>query len=426
MSNLLFEYMKDYLVNMLFIILPILFSQSIISKEHTAFETNKQKFVLAIIFSGTSILCMSFPFELGDTILDLRLIPFVIGMLYGGVRVGLTIIFSSLTFRFFLGGIGFYLSVVEYVIIFILIYFVLKNYRSLSLWNKIITVSIVTVIPTLILLPYACYIIGSSVVVKVAILLSIISFFSLWCSIYLMESTIEKVHMIIQLHKFEKETIVSHLAASVSHEVRNPLTVTKGFLQLLKEKYKDTDDRYYFELALEELQTAESIISDYLTYAKPSMENQEPLNLFEEMQRSINVIKSYAQMHNVDINVAGEDISYKGDKEKIRQLFINIFKNCIEAMPEGGTLTASMFCNQQIEITIKDTGIGMTESQLLRIGEPFFSTKENGTGLGMMVAFSVVKSMGGTYKVLSKEAEGTSFHISLPLTSKKQRKTGLS
>jgi two-component system sporulation sensor kinase B len=96
--------------------------------------------------------------------------------------------------------------------------------------------------------------------VKLAIILIIVSVISIFCTIFLLESTIEKVFMLIKLHKLEKVSIVSHLAASVSHEVRNPLTVTKGFIQLLKAKYHDTEDRKYFELALDELKAAETII----------------------------------------------------------------------------------------------------------------------------------------------------------------------
>ncbi len=409
------ELLEDYLVNMLFILLPILLCQSLLTRDHTTFETKKQKVLLAIIFSVTSLLCLSFPVVLEGGILDLRLISFVVGTLYGGIRVGSVVLVTSLVYRFFLGGIGFYISIVEYLIVLVLLLLVINRYKTYTFVKKLITTSIICILPFLIGIPFAYYLIGAEAV-KLSILLIVITQLSIFCCIYIMENTIEKIRMVIELHKLEKETIVSHLAASVSHEVRNPLTVTKGFLQLLKEKYKDTEDQPYFTMALDELKNAEMIISDFLTYAKPAVECITTVDMYQEIQRSINVIKPLASIGNVIIQFEGKPLMCKGDKQKIHQAYVNIMKNCIEAMPKGGSLTISLEENKRkLEVLIKDTGIGMSESQLLRLGEPFFSTKETGTGLGMMVAFSIIRSMGGSLEVSSVVKLGTTFKISFPI-----------
>lgn len=407
-------YIKDYLVNMLFIIFPIVVYQAFITKHQVSVRTKTQKIWLAFLFSCTSILCLSFPVHINESILDLRLIPYIVGTLYGGKGVGRFVLITSLFYRFYLGGVGFYVSIAEYLLVCMTLLLIINKYHTYSFLKKIMTASSICVLPTIIGIPIAFFFLNVESV-KVAIFLVIVSLIGMICTIYLLENTIEKTYMMIELHKMEKESIVSHLAASVSHEVRNPLTVTKGFIQLLKDKYSDTEDRVYFELALEELKNAEVIISDFLTYAKPAIEKVETGNMYKELQHSINIITPFANMNNIHIEFNGTPTLFNGDMQKIHQVYINIFKNCIEAMPNGGSLFVNLSSGENnIEVRIKDTGIGMSKEELLRLGEPYFSTKENGTGLGMMVAFSIIKSMGGSYKVHSVPGVGTTFILNFP------------
>jgi two-component system sporulation sensor kinase B len=401
---------------MLFIILPIVVYQALITKHHVSVRTKTQKIWLAFLFSSTSILCLSFPVHLNDNILDLRLIPFIVGTLYGGKGVGGFVLITSLFYRYYLGGVGFYVSIAEYLLVSMTLLLIINKYHSYSFPKKIMTASSICVLPTIIGIPIAFFVLNVESI-KVAIFLIIVSLISMICTIYLLESTLEKTYMMIELHKMEKESIVSHLAASVSHEVRNPLTVTKGFIQLLRDKYSHTEDKVYFDLALEELKNAEMIISDFLTYAKPAIEKIETGNMYEELQHSINIITPFANMNNIHIEFNGTPTLFNGDMQKIHQVYINIFKNCIEAMPQGGSLFVTLASDENnIEVLIKDTGIGMSKEQLLRLGEPYFSTKENGTGLGMMVAFSIIKSMGGSYSVHSVPRVGTTFSLNFPKT----------
>lgn len=407
-------YIKDYLVNMLFIILPIVVYQALITKHQVSVRTKTQKIWLAFLFSCTSILCLSFPVHINESILDLRLIPYIVGTLYGGKGVGRFVLITSLFYRFYLGGVGFYISIAEYLLVCMTLLLIINKYHNYSFLKKIMTASSICVLPTIIGMPIVFFFLNVESV-KAAIFLLIVSLIGMICTIYLLENTIEKTYMMIELHKMEKESIVSHLAASVSHEVRNPLTVTKGFIQLLKDKYSDTEDRVYFELALEELKNAEVIISDFLTYAKPAIEKVETGNMYKELQHSINIITPFANMNNIHIEFNGTPTLFNGDMQKIHQVYINIFKNCIEAMPNGGSLFVNLSSGENnIEVRIKDTGIGMSKEELLRLGEPYFSTKENGTGLGMMVAFSIIKCMGGSYKVHSVPGVGTTFILNFP------------
>ncbi|NIK71880.1 HAMP domain-containing sensor histidine kinase [Paenibacillus sp. BK720] len=215
--------------------------------------------------------------------------------------------------------------------------------------------------------------------------------------------------------------VVSEIAASVAHEVRNPLTSVRGFIQLLSDPGLNESKRKEFSaITLEELDRAEAIISDYLSLAKPQIERLEPIELDQALSKSAQILSSYANMQNVEIVTDLKvHATVYGSTSKFRQAIINIGKNAIEAMPDGGKLTMTYTVNEPnktVTISIADTGIGMNEEQLNRLGAPYYTTKDKGTGLGTMVLFSVIRGMNGKIEVRSKEGVGTAYFITLPLT----------
>ena len=218
----------------------------------------------------------------------------------------------------------------------------------------------------------------------------------------------------------EKLQAVSHLAASISHEVRNPLTATKGFLQLLKsdDNLSKEKKQQFIDIAISELNRAENIINDYLAFAKPSMELQETIEIQSEVLKVIEIVKPLANMNAVFIQCHVPIFYVNGEKHLFQQCFVNLVKNAIESMHNGGVLLvkAQLAKNGKgVNITISDTGIGMDDEQLGRLGEPYFSTKGvKGTGLGMVAVYRIVKSMHGSIRVKSKPLEGTTFTIYLP------------
>ncbi|WP_284644906.1 PAS domain-containing sensor histidine kinase [Paenibacillus silviterrae] len=221
-----------------------------------------------------------------------------------------------------------------------------------------------------------------------------------------------------ELRELEHLKTVSQLAASISHEVRNPLTVTRGFMQILKDSTLNEEKRrQYFDLSLEELDRAERIITDYLTFAKPALEHYERLELNTELRHIVQVILPFASMENiaVELDPSEEELYVYGEGKKLHQALINVMKNGIEATPAGGSLTIRL---KRIDgnsvLTIEDSGQGMDEEQLKKLGTPYYTTKDKGTGLGTMVAFSIFKAMEGEIKVESKLGRGTRFVLSFP------------
>ncbi|WP_335385274.1 HAMP domain-containing sensor histidine kinase [Neobacillus drentensis] len=221
-----------------------------------------------------------------------------------------------------------------------------------------------------------------------------------------------------QLIKAEKLKAVEQMGAAISHEIRNPLTAASGFVQLLQDDYLSRQKRKeYLSIVKEELISAERVIQDYLTFAKPSLEAFEELNVKSELRQIINILQPLANQNSVEITTDFSVIGFiKGDGQKFRQCFVNVLKNAIESMPNGGYLTiATEFSKSHVTISVKDTGVGMTIEQLGRLGEPFYSTKgKNGTGLGMMVVYSIARAMDGTVWAESEIGNGTTFHFKFP------------
>ncbi|GIO14145.1 hypothetical protein J19TS2_37000 [Cohnella xylanilytica] len=219
-----------------------------------------------------------------------------------------------------------------------------------------------------------------------------------------------------RLQRTEKMKIISDLAASVAHEVRNPLQVTRGFLQLLAQKSDSANERYY-HMAINELDRASTIITDFLTFAKPELDTVERINLSEEMNQVVTIIHPLAAMHGGDLHIEIEENLYiEGNASKFKQAVINILKNSIEALPPDGRIEIEAYAGErEVTIRIADNGEGMEEEQLARLGEPFFSTKTKGTGLGLMVTFRIIEAMKGTLEFRSEVGKGTEAIVRFPL-----------
>ncbi|MFC5403360.1 ATP-binding protein [Cohnella soli] len=219
-----------------------------------------------------------------------------------------------------------------------------------------------------------------------------------------------------RLQRAEKLKIISDLAASVAHEVRNPLQVTRGFLQLLSSR-TESKDKPYFDLATNELDRAAEIITDFLTFAKPELDTIVQLDLIAEIKKIEAIMNPMAALHGGILEFSGEgDITIYGNSSKLKQALINIIKNSIEATGKDGVIKIEVLEDgKEAVVRIADNGQGMEESQIAKLGVPFFSTKTKGTGLGLMVTYRIVEVMKGTIKVSSTKGKGTEFTIRFPL-----------
>ncbi|ALC80877.1 MULTISPECIES: PAS domain-containing protein [Bacillus] len=212
----------------------------------------------------------------------------------------------------------------------------------------------------------------------------------------------------------EKLSLAGQLAAGIAHEIRNPLTAIKGFLQLMKPAIHKNGQ--YFDIVFSELNRIELILSELLMLAKPQQHAiNNSLNMNKLIREVTALLDTQANLNGIIINPSycnDEDSTIKGDGNHLKQVFINFIKNSIESMPAGGKIDIAIQAEKDyIEIVIKDEGEGIPEDILKRIGEPFLTTKEKGTGLGLMISYKIIEDHQGTVKVKSKIGEGTTFTI---------------
>lgn len=216
----------------------------------------------------------------------------------------------------------------------------------------------------------------------------------------------------------ERNQSVGQLAASISHEIRNPLTTARGFLQLMNvDKLSKENFERYRKYALEGLDHANKIITEYLNFSKPNIEIAKRLDVKQEIDSIVQWLQPYSVQMNISIvthHMSEMEPFINAQPKQFQQCMLNIMKNAIESMTNGGLLTVhTQVIHNQVQILIRDTGVGMSSEQLKRIGMPYFTTKESGTGLGLMVVMSLVKAMDGKILFRSKPNQGTICEIHL-------------
>ncbi|WP_052948006.1 PAS domain-containing sensor histidine kinase [Aneurinibacillus tyrosinisolvens] len=219
------------------------------------------------------------------------------------------------------------------------------------------------------------------------------------------------------LRKNDTLSIAGNLAAGVAHEVRNPLTVIQGFIQLFKQQNKGNEE--YLDLILEEVKRIELIISEFLMLSKPQSLIFKENNIQTILQHTVALFETQAIMKNIEVITVydGNLPMIECEENQLKQVFINLLKNAMEAMPDGGTITVEVKKQEEgIVILFIDQGCGIPPEKIAKLGEPFYTTKEKGTGLGLMVSYNIIKNHKGKINVTSCPEEGTSFEIFLPLT----------
>ncbi|MEK8126879.1 PAS domain S-box protein [Paenibacillus filicis] len=213
----------------------------------------------------------------------------------------------------------------------------------------------------------------------------------------------------------EKLSVAGQLAAGIAHEIRNPLTAIKGFLQLMN---AGTAKKSYMDVIFSEMDRIELIITELLVLAKPQPSKREQKPIIPLLNHVITLLESQANIHNIMLVREYEEPSptILCDENQLKQVFINMIKNAIESMTDGGFIfiRVKRLTLDSFSVEVEDQGCGIPPERLGRLGEPFYSTKEKGTGLGLMVSKKILANHGGTLKVTSAVNKGTKIEVSFP------------
>ncbi|HWO74948.1 MAG TPA: ATP-binding protein [Bacillus sp. (in: firmicutes)] len=396
------------------------------------FENKKNKmviFTISILNGVAACLVMFFPISSGELIFDLRYVPLVIATLYGGPVSGGIVLLMILFIRTIMGGdallFGYIGTILGYLLPLILHRFFIKLVPKVRMgiailvgvWPSIFNPFIIIIYHSNLGIPYSEY----SKFMESFLILGAIQVIAIGFSAVLTETLIERSLMQEKIQTAEKLNTLGELAASIAHEVRNPLTVVKGFLQLLEQE-ETGKKREYLILVLNELGRAEVILNDYLNFAKPKLNNITEVSLHDVLQKIVQLLEPLANKEGVTIQFEHEgDFLLKTDRYQLKQALINIIKNAIEATPAGGYVTITTEGNEsQVRLVIKDTGKGMSKEQLEHLGTVFYTTKDKGTGLGTMVSIRIIEEMKGKIEYSSKVGMGTKVIITLPVIKKSE------
>lgn len=240
-----------------------------------------------------------------------------------------------------------------------------------------------------------------------------------------MAAELERKHDLeAQLQQAEKSAVVGRLGSAIAHEIRNPLNYINLTLDHLRSKFApdDPERQVTFEKLTSQLKNEvariDQQISDFLNYSRPAAANLRPVDIRKVVEDSLRIVEAQALENNIKIGtVEHENVpAVLGDPEFLRSVFNNLFINAVQSMGgDGGNLSVKILpAGSMVRIEVADTGNGISQENLSKIFEPYFSTKETGTGLGLAIVHKIIDIHNGSIEVDSKEGEGTKFTVKLP------------
>lgn len=233
------------------------------------------------------------------------------------------------------------------------------------------------------------------------------------------KSILSEIRDITELKRLEKEmsrlerlNLIGEMAAGIGHEIRNPMTTVRGFLQMLAGKEGCVAYKEYFDLMIEELDRANFIITEFLTLAKNKPANLEVTSLNSVIKALWPLIMADATNLDIDAEIILEEIpDFLLNQKEMRQLILNLVRNGLEAMSSGGTLTIATYQEDgRAVLSVQDRGKGINPELLDRLGTPFFTTKDTGTGLGLAICYSIAARHNAVIKIITGSG-GTTFNV---------------
>ncbi len=234
----------------------------------------------------------------------------------------------------------------------------------------------------------------------------------------------EKYRLEEQLHQSERLAALGEMIAGVSHEIRNPLGIIRSTAELLDCRMNDEKQKRFSSIIVEESTRLNDILTEFLDFARPARLQPATCKIEDILDRNLSVMEAECQRLGIKVQKCYQkgECCLEADQDLLYRAFVNIFANSIQSMPEGGTLTVrTTITNGRdgasfVEIQVQDTGTGIPKETMKKIFNPFFTTREKGTGLGLAIVQTIVDNHSGEIEVVSRDGQGATFIIRLPLT----------
>jgi two-component system, NtrC family, sensor histidine kinase HydH len=226
-----------------------------------------------------------------------------------------------------------------------------------------------------------------------------------------------------QLRRAEKLSTMVELAAVLAHEVRNPLGSIRGTAEILRDDYPPDNPKHEFiDIQIRETERLNRVVSEFLQMVRPRPSDMQPCNVMEELETIATLLTNDARNHHVEIVLepSGKQVPIMADSEKLRQAFLNIILNALQAAPAGSSVSIAVDASDSVSLSIRihDSGPGIDPGNLDRLFVPFFTTKPDGTGLGLSITKKIIESHNGTIAIESLKGKGTTVIIRLPVSEK--------
>ncbi len=224
------------------------------------------------------------------------------------------------------------------------------------------------------------------------------------------------LEILSRVKQTENLALIGTMSTTIAHEIRNPLTALKGFTQIQKER--NPDEAISYEIMLKEIERINEFVNELMILGKPKSKEYTCCNIQDILIYVVRLMESYADQYHVKIHMQlnRELPKVNGDEKQLKQVLLNIVKNGIESMKEGGNLKISAQANMKgkLSLFIEDQGCGINEEEMKKLGKAFYTTKENGTGLGLIITHKIIQEHQGSMNIKSSIGAGTKVELTLP------------
>jgi len=375
----------------------------------------EQKLILAVSLVSSMYLIIKFKDNNAIHYLLLINIPLLISFLKKRRYVSIILSIIISLYYYFEFDLNIYLIVFEYIIYYVTYYFLIKEKLTSAL-----VINSFVLLKGVILSLEICYLLdcnNSFFQLFFQTLLLLIVFYAL---AFIILNLLEKGEQIINLNsilkELEKEKIIHSSLFKITHEIKNPISVCRGYLNMMDYQNIEKVEKYN-NIIKNELDRTLTIMDDFLDYTKIKV-NKDIMDVTMLIEDTTQSIDSLLKHYNVNLktDISEDEIFIDGDYNRLKQVLINIFKNSIESIKKDGLINVSLESDDNfVTITVEDNGEGMDSETLNNIMQPFFTTKPKGTGLGTCLSKEIIDSHNGTIKYESEKNKGTKVLISLPL-----------
>ena len=404
--------MKDIILNMILITFPILIYFVLVSYNE---EIKIKKDTLLTITLITSLyLCLKYvQDEVNTKILLFCNIPIVIAYMKNKPVLGVFLSVANILYSHFILEIDILITIIKYIS-YLVLYLCAKK-KKLSNSSFILSVAVIQAF----FLSFEYFFKDIKVSLEDFLMLLIIIFiyYFLAFSILYLFKIMDKLESLNQTIKIlEKDKTIKDALFKLTHEIKNPLAVCKGYLDMIDINKQEKAEKY-ISIMKQEVDRSLNIISDFVEYNKIKIKKEQiDLNcLLDDVYDSFKILVNNKKVKLEYKDRDDEEIYFEGDYERLKQVLINLLKNALEATEENGRIEIySNIYKKHLEIIIKDNGIGMSKETLEKIKEMFYTTKQNGTGLGVALSNEIIKSHNGELIFESETNKGTTATIRLP------------